>query len=453
MDASRYLAVTRRWGWLLVLGAVFSLATYGVAMRLFPDDEAPVRFEASALVLVAADQDGTSTTTDNTQYALTSTYAEMIGGRAVAERLAALFGTPEETAAIRAQISSEVIPSTQLVRVVASGAHPEEATTLAQSAASAFIAMHDERGMPGSVFLSDTEAAALVAPPNDSLMLDVLIVLLGGFLAAGAIVLAFECLTDRIRAGEDAASAVGLSVLGTIPRWNAMSLALSTDGDRGEDAEEAYRDLRTSIALSTLHDIPSTLLFTGPGVGAGASTTAANYAAALAQAGRSVALVDADMRVPSLHRMFGLEDGNGLAQALMSETDVDSFMQTTGIDGLALLSAGGPQANAPELIASSRFGDVLVALEERYDVVIIDAPPALVVTDATLVAAQCDATIIVVRADESTRTEAAAAVMAMRRASRMMLGVVLNAEPSGALAFRRGLRPLVRGRKRASAMR
>ena len=85
--------------------------------------------------------------------------------------------------------------------------------------------------------------------------------------------------------------------------------------------------------------------------------------------------------------------------------------------------------------------------------VIIDAPPALVVTDATLVAAQCDATIIVVRADESTRTEAAAAVMAMRRASRMMLGVVLNAEPSGALAFRRGLRPLVRGRKRASAMR
>lgn len=458
MDASRYISIVRRWGWLLVLGAVFSLATYVVASRFTPEDDALPRYEATASLLVSADAteiappDAGAALAEDGMASLARSYAEMIDGDAVTGRLAALFGFPGDASVLGGQISADVVPSTQLVRVTATGATPDEATTIAQGAAEAFMALHDEQAMPGSVYLYETSRADVVPDSGTPVLAEVLIVLFGGLLAAAAVVLAFEFLTDKVRAGEDAAVAAGLPLVAAIPAWNAKSIAIATDGDRAEDAEEAYRDMRTAVALATLQDVPETVLFTAPREGAGASTTAANYAAALAQAGRTVALVDADMRAPSLHRIFGLEDGTGLAQALQSDTDVDAFIQITGIHGLALLAAGGAQEDAPELLASDRFGDVLVALEERYDTVIIDAPPTLAFTDATLIAAKADATIVVARADSTTRGDTAATVEMLKRASRLMPGVVLNAEPGGILPFARGVRPLAK-RRRASALR
>lgn len=453
MDASRYVSIVRRWGWLLVLGALFSLATYAVAWRVAPQDDGAPVYQASASLLVGADgvsQNDIAPANDTTAM-LARSYASMVDGDAVTGRLAALFGIPGDAAALQSQIEAAVVPSTQVVRVTAVGATPDEAATISQGAAEAFIALHQEQDMPGSVYLYENSPASVLPESGTSRFVEVLVVLFGGLLAAGAVVLAFEFLTDKVRAGEDAATAAGLPLVATIPAWNAGAIAIATDGDRAEDAEEAYRDMRTAVALATMADAPETILFTAPRAGAGASTTAANYAAALAQAGRTIALVDADMRSPSLHRIFRMEDDAGLAQALRSDTDIDVFTRITGIHGLALVTAGGAQEDAPELLASDRFGDVLVALEERFDAVIIDAPPALAFTDATLIAAKADATIVVARVDGTTRSETAAAVGMLQRASRLMPGVVLNAEPSSGLVAR-GVRPLAR-RRRASSVR
>lgn len=453
MDASRYISIVRRWGWLLVLGAVFSLATYAVASQMAQQDHTLPVYQASASLLVSADDASPEdiAATDDSTATLARSYAAMIDGDAVTGRLAALFGIPGESAALQAQIETAVVPSTQVVLVTAVGQTPDEATTISRGAAEAFMALHEEQRLPGSVYLYETSRASVLPESGTSRLVEMMVVLFAGLLAAGAVVLAFEFLTDKVRAGEDAAVAAGLPLVATIPAWNAGSIAIATDGDRAEAAEEAYRDMRTAVALATLQDAPETVMFVAPRAGAGASTTAANYAAALAQAGRTVALVDADMRAPSLHRMFGMEDGGGLAQALRSDTDIDAFVQVTGVHGLALVAAGGAQDDAPELLASDRFGDVLVALEERFDAVIIDAPPALAFTDATLIAAQADATIVVARADSTMRSETAAAAGMLKRASRLMPGVVLNAMPASGL-FARGLRPLAK-RRRSSAMR
>lgn len=433
MDATQYMAMARRWWWLLIVGTVIAVAAYGVAARIRDQRQgtpAPT-YRASATFFVSA---------AGAPDRLTQSYAAIITGRGVAERIVRALGlqiTPEE---VRGRLSVSTPPQTQLIYVTAKGASADDAQRIIDGVAQAVVALRQEGNLPGSVTLVEVDRAERAGPTaslSDQLQIAALVAVFG-LLGAASIIVAFEFATDAVRDRADAERATGLPALGSIPAWNAGAdgrRALPMLASESSAVAERFRMLRTAIGLATREPAGSSaqparaILFAGAAPGAGTTTVAANVAAALAQAGRRVALLDADLRRPSMHRIFGIAPAPGLADMLTDGgVTLDDVMRTTAADRLTLVRAGAASARSSELIDAPRFDEVLRGMRERFDIVIVDAPPALWSTDATLLAAKCDATVVVARGDVTRRREAAAAVDLLRPASARMLGVVLNAD-------------------------
>jgi len=168
------------------------------------------------------------------------------------------------------------------------------------------------------------------------------------------------------------------------------------------------------------------LLVTSPNAGDGKSNTAANLAVTMASAGKRVVLVDGDLRKPSLHQIFNLENRVGLTSALLSGNGARSYIQPSGFDNLWVLASGPLPPNPSELLSSPRMRDLMDVLRREADAVILDSPPALVVTDTTLLAALADATILVAEAGHTRSAALRQAVDGLTRATDRLLGVVLN---------------------------
>jgi capsular exopolysaccharide synthesis family protein len=188
--------------------------------------------------------------------------------------------------------------------------------------------------------------------------------------------------------------------------------------------------------MSKAEGPPKTILVTSPSGGDGKSTTCMNTAIALANQGSRVILIDADMRRPSIDRLTDINESAGLSNLLTSHLDPSSFIQRhRAVANLWLLPAGDPTPVPADLLASKRFRDVLNQLSERYDFVLIDSPPLLLVTDALLIATRVDSVILVVRSGSTSRS-------ALRETSRMLrnvrvrpLGNVLNGVGKGSSSY------------------
>ncbi len=190
---------------------------------------------------------------------------------------------------------------------------------------------------------------------------------------------------------------------------------------------EAYRELRTNIQLGLPNGTARMVVITSAGVGEGKSTTACNLAVSFAGSGARTLLIDADMRRPQVHRMLGLPLKPGLTQILEGDNEFDPRNMETHIDNLFVITAGRTAAtNASELIGSGRMKDLLRAVKTQFDVVIIDTPPTLAVTDAKLVASRCNSVILVSRAGEAKEEELNRALQGLERVGARILGIVLN---------------------------
>jgi capsular exopolysaccharide synthesis family protein len=298
--------------------------------------------------------------------------------------------------------------------------------------AQAFIALQKDGNLPGTVRIAEVNRAQQITVPTPNVLKSALLVAILGFFGAAAIVVTFEYLTDAVREHADVEHAGGVPALGSIPAWNIgrggeRALAMRSGGT--SPVAERYRMLRTAISLATREAPAQAILIAGAGRGAGSSTTAANVAAALAQQGQRVAIVDADMRAGSLHRVFDMATGTGLSDALSDgSVSLEQIMRQTPAAGVTLVPSGAASPNAAELLDSPRFDAVMSALRERFDAIVVDCPPVLQVTDAAVLASKCDATIVVVRGDHTRRTDLAATVQALRPATARILGTVLNGD-------------------------
>lgn len=188
---------------------------------------------------------------------------------------------------------------------------------------------------------------------------------------------------------------------------------------------EAYRSLRTALLLSTAEGL-RTVALTSAGAGEGKTVTASNLAVVMAQLGRKVLLVDADLRKPRLHRVFKLSNRNGLAHLLTSNAEMDEIVQKSEISNLSVIPAGLTPPNPSELLASTRMTDLLQMAKTRFDLVIFDTPPVLAVTDAILVGAQCDGVVLCLRSGRVLREDARTCHNRLSRVEVKVLGAVLN---------------------------
>ncbi len=193
---------------------------------------------------------------------------------------------------------------------------------------------------------------------------------------------------------------------------------------------EAYRTLRTNLQFVSLDKPLRTLLVTSPGPEEGKSTTLANLAVAMAQGEKKVILADCDLRRPSLHKLFGLEQNRGLTTMIVDEKAMsDPPLQETGVQGLWLLASGTLPPSPSDLLGSQRMDRVLEALKERADIVLLDAPPVVGVSDAAILATKVDGVMLVVSAGQTKRDSVQASKAMLEKVNAHIIGSVLTNVP------------------------
>lgn len=189
---------------------------------------------------------------------------------------------------------------------------------------------------------------------------------------------------------------------------------------------EAYRTLRTNLQYSGVDEPVRTLMVTSAAPREGKSTTINNLAVAYAQADCRVLLLDADMRKPTAHFAFGLSNRFGLSAVLSGRCDLPEAIQPTHVNHLSVLTAGPTPPNPAEMLASRKMDQLLAELRERFDLVLIDTPPVLAVSDAQIVSTKCEGVLLVVKAGELKRRPALRAKEQLSFVNARLLGVVLN---------------------------
>ena len=205
---------------------------------------------------------------------------------------------------------------------------------------------------------------------------------------------------------------------------------LITLTDPRAPAAEAYRTLRTNLYFSSLDRALETLVVTSAAPGDGKSTTLANLAVTMSQGEKRTILVDADLRKPSLHKLFGVSNNQGLTTMAVEDSALaEPPLVETGLDNLWLLPSGPLPPNPAEILGSRRMEEIIAALKARADVVLFDAPPAIAVTDAAVLGTKVDGVLLVIRAGKTRREHAQRAQELLERVKVRVVGAVLNNAP------------------------
>ncbi|WP_342575649.1 CpsD/CapB family tyrosine-protein kinase [Paenibacillus sp. FSL M8-0142] len=205
---------------------------------------------------------------------------------------------------------------------------------------------------------------------------------------------------------------------------NESSLIVSASSR--SQISEVYRLLRTKIQFFFKDQELKTVMVTSSQPGEGKSTTISNLAIAYAQEGKNVLLIDADLRKPSLHRMFSSLNNPGLSTVLAGNSEVLDSIQETGYERLSLLPSGPVLTNPSELIDSQTMRELLEQLKPQYDVILIDTPSVLEVSDTVLVSALCDGVIMVAAAGKVKKDHLKKAREQLDHVNARMLGIVMN---------------------------
>ena len=212
---------------------------------------------------------------------------------------------------------------------------------------------------------------------------------------------------------------------------------LVTLSDPRSAVAEAYRALRTNLTFAGFDKPIESLVVTSAAPGEGKSATVTNLAVTIAQGERKTVLVDADLRRPGLHELFGLPNDRGLTTMFVeSEALAQPPLLETGVDNLALLPSGPLPPNPADLLGSHRMEEIVAALRAQADIVLFDAPPVVAVTDATVLGTKVDGVLLVVSAGRTRRDHAQRARELLERAHVRVVGAVLvNASSRAVMGY------------------
>jgi len=254
-----------------------------------------------------------------------------------------------------------------------------------------------------------------------------LLALLGGVFVAVGLAFFVEYFDNRLKTPAAVETHLRLVSLGAIPRRRrAMRVGRRLLDDRGPSPLlEAFRRLRANVVFAAPDGLKS-MAVTSASPGEGKTVIAANLALGLAQSGRRVVLVDADLRRPHVHQLLGIGLEPGLSNLVGQRLPMEQVVHTTAVSNLSAVTAGTLPRNPTELIGSAQFTAFLRQLEANFDVVVIDTPPVMVVADASILAHQTSGVVFVVDAKSTSCQVAQAALDQLERAHARFLGAVLN---------------------------
>lgn len=256
------------------------------------------------------------------------------------------------------------------------------------------------------------------------------IALLAGLLVGVGIAIMREATDTSVRSSMALEKAAGSAVIGMIAFDETAKLSpLIIDSHAQSIRAEAFRQLRTNLQFIDVDRPAKTVVITSSVPDEGKSSTATNLAVMFAEAGKTVLLVEGDLRRPRVADYLGIEGAVGLTNVLAGQVEIDEALQPWGRGGLTILPSGSIPPNPSELLGSASMGQLLSKMARKFDIIIIDTPPLLPVTDAAVMAAHSDGALLVVRHGETSKQQVTQAAAALKKVDARLLGCVLNMTP------------------------
>lgn len=431
MDLLGYLRLLRRRWWIIALAVLVSVGGAIGATQLQHK-----RYHTSTRLLVS----GSSSLS----------VVDEITRRQLAQQRAVLFSqiaTTDPVVRAAENAANEAVPgqpkvesASPAVTAVASGSDPFLTITVAantpeaaQAVANAYagvlpreLSKLDQLPSVADSLLTVVNPAPLPSAPYAPRPLrNALIGLALGLVLGIAAALIRETLDTTLRDSDEVRRITRATVLGVIPReFDDERLPAATRPHSRRS--EAYRQVRTNLEFAAGDEPPRSFVVTSAGQGEGKSTTVANLALLISRAGKRVAIVDADLRKPTLASFFNATSDYGLSDVLSGRADLRGAVQLIAGEKIAVLASGPPVARPSELLSSPAMEQVLNQLRTDFDLVIVDSPPVLAITDALLVGKHTDGMIVVTRMRRTTRSGLRRSIEAVERVHARLLGVVIN---------------------------
>lgn len=263
------------------------------------------------------------------------------------------------------------------------------------------------------------------SPSSPNLLRNLAFALLGGLGLAALATFLRSQFDDIVRVPEDIEGKLHLPLLGVVPL--ARDTAIGEElADPKSAISESYNSLRSALLYSTSQGLPRTLLVSSSQPSEGKTTTSCELARGFARMGRQVLLVDVDLRRPTLHRQFELENGTGLSSLLTQQEKLDQVIRNSGQENLDVVTSGPVPPSPTELIASEQMEELVNAMIARYNVVIFDSPPILGLADAPLMSALVDGVVFIVESGRARHGSLKASLRRLRTMRPLMLGAVLT---------------------------
>jgi tyrosine-protein kinase len=432
VDLRAYLHIVRR-RWALIVGCLL----LSVAAASLVTSRATPQYASTAQLFITT-PGSASGAGDAYQGSLFSaqrvaSYADLITGKALAQRVVTNLNLRQSSSSLSDQISSRVVTDTVLLNVTVTDPDPARAQLLANAVATQFTSYIAGLETPPGRRVSAIKATVVdsaslpktpVSPkPVRNLGLAAILGLIVGF----GVAFLRETLDNTLKTGQDLVVTTGGAILGHIPLDpQASRRPLISQLETHAPRVEATRMLRTNLQFVHVDRDSKVFVVTSSVPQEGKTTTAINLAIAAAKAGQSVLLLEGDLRRPKVAEYLHLDRTVGLTTVLIGKVDIEEAIQRWDGDDLDVITSGVTPPNPAELVQSGAMKATLDKLRARYDLILIDAPPLLPVTDGALLAAHSDGAILIVRYGKTTRDQVAQAVKHLAAVNATLLGSVLN---------------------------
>lgn len=432
LDLRAHAAAIRRF-WRTVLASTLlgAAVALGITLHAQPAYETSLTFYVASQT--SGDRDTPLQASEFAQQRVNS-YVGVVTSERMASAVLADTGLPISASDLSEMITASADPNTVLMYVQVVDVSRDRSMTIARSIArnlDSVIAELDNRANSGSVQLRVLSGPTLnPTPVAPRTKLNLALGLLIGLGLGVAQALLRQQFDNSVRTREQLSQLTGLPTLGALDfDASARSAPVLPPKISKSRRAEGFRQLRTNLRFVDATMPVEVLTVTSSVEGEGKTTTAANLAQSFAEAGRRVLLVDADLRKPKLEQYLDLEGSAGLTDILIGEAEFSDVVQEWGPDGLSVLASGLIPPNPSELLGSTAMEKFLQQARTDYDLVVVDTPPLLPVTDAAVTAVMSDGVILIVRHGRTKRDQVRYSLEALRSVDARVLGTVLTLVP------------------------
>ena len=423
--------VRRRWR---VVAVCFVTAMIGAVLLTW--QSTPQYSSSTRLFVSTSESDASAAYTGNlfASQRVTS-YADLVTSRQLGERVSAALTESTDPDDLREQVQATVVPETVILEISATDPDPVMARDIAQAYAEELTRLVEDletrkgsdNALIKATIVDDAQESSDPISPQPLRNLGLAAAL--GLLLGLGLAVARELLDSSITTSEDVAAVTGAPILGNIFSDDSAKRAPLEVLQQASPWAEAFRVLRTNMQYVEVDEDQKVIVVTSSLPGEGKSTVAVNLAITLSLANQRVALIECDLRRPLIAERLRLDGAVGTTSVLIGKVGLEDALQEYGDSGLRVLACGPIPPNPSELLQSHAMERLLTDLRSEFDVVILDAPPLLPVTDAALLATQADGAVVVTRHGATTRDQLTHAIERLDAVDAKVLGVVVNMAP------------------------